>query len=193
MEDIKNNFINNNKIIFTNNFINIVIAEINMIFPILNEIEKDILIKIIFSLLTCIFFQFHFTSEFDFYNKLQENDYQDLRKIIFLLFPYIDDKNNFENYKKLSNLGDISTLKNKDNEYITKIQYSRKVIKQEEQEYEWNLMDLYNNYIVSINAIHKCANHLYCNWINVIPLTLDSYPQSALYKATIKEMKITNN
>jgi len=195
MEDIKNNFINNNKIIFTDNFINIVKDEINMIFPILNIVEKDILTNIIFSLLTCIFFQFHFATEFDFYNKLQENDYQDLRKIIFLLFPYIDDKNNFENYKRLTKLGDISKLKNKNNEYITKIQYSRRLIKEQEQEedYEWNLMDLYNNYIVSIHAIHKCANHLYCNWINIIPLTLDSYPQSALYKATIKEMKKTNN
>jgi hypothetical protein len=120
--------------------------------------------------------------------QLSQNTNQDLKMIILLLLPYMDHINNFENYSKITQLKDYSLLKNKENKYITNIQYDRRFFKDDNKpndskEYEWSLIDLYNNYIATIHTIYKCANHLYCNWVNIIPLSLDTYSKSNLYKS----------
>jgi hypothetical protein len=63
------------------------------------------------SLLTLIFFKFNFSSINEFYTKLNQNKNQDLKMIIFLLFPYIKDDNDYEIHKNIIILSDISIKK----------------------------------------------------------------------------------
>ena len=194
MENINNirvNFINNNEETpFTSNFVIYIEATVNRIFPSLDSIEKNMVNKMVKSLVTLIFFRFNFETENQYYLKLKENNNQDLIMIILLLFPYMNDENNYELHHGLKRLSEIGTNK-KNGKYVTNIQYDRSFFEEKrEKDYEWNLMDLYNNYITAFHTIYRCSHHLYCNWMEVIPLTLDNYQKSEIYKQTVN---ITDN
>ena len=190
MENINNirvNFINNNEETpFTPNFVLYIESTVDNIFPSLMTTEKRIVNMMVKSLVTLVFFRFNFETENQYYSKLNENNNQDLVMIILLLFPYMKDDNNYEIHKGLKKISDIGI--NKINgKYVTNIQYDRSFFEEKrEKDYEWNLMDLYNNYITAFHTIYKCAHHLYCNWIQVIPLTLENYQESYIYKETIR-------
>jgi len=186
---------------FTKSFINYIYIDIDYIFPLLNSIEKDLIKKMMISLLTLIYFKFHFESVIQFYNQLSNNNNQDIRMILLLLLPFIDDKNNFQIHKSIVNLKDLSIkTSSSENEYKTNIQYDRYFNSKKDesniQEYEYNIMDVYNNYVASYYTINKCAHHLYCNWDQIIPLTLTNYSDSYIYKdtiETIRNQQIPNN
>ena len=181
--------------IFTESFISYIYLDFDYIFPLLNLNEKNIIKKMMLSILKLIYYKFHFESEVQFYNQLSKNNNQDIRMILFLLFPFIDDKNNFQIHKSIINLKDLSVRTN------TNIQYDRYFKNKEDdekrvKEYEYNILDIYNNYIAAHYTINKCAHHLYCNWTQIIPLTLSNYTDSYIYKDTIdtiQEKKIPNN
>jgi len=138
------------------------------------------------SLVTLIFFRFNFESENQYLSKLSNDNDRDMKMIIMLLFPYISSDNDFEIYKNLYYLKDISIKNNIYNKYITTIQYDRNynLNNPDRIDSTWTLIDLYNNYIASFHTIYKCAHHLYCEWTNIIPLTLDNYQSSYIYKST---------
>ena len=189
MENINNirvNFINNSENTpFTSNFVIYIESTVNNMFPVLDDIEKKLVNKMVISLVTLIFFRFNFKTENQYYLKLIENNNQDLLMIILLIFPYMKDDNNYEIQHGLKQLSDIGTNK-KNGKYVTNIQYDRNFFEdKKEDDYQWNLMDLYNNYITAFHTIYRCAHHLYCNWTQVIPLTLDKYQESEIYKQTI--------
>lgn len=184
---------------FTELFKNNIYVDIDYIFPLLNTNEKNLIKKMMISLLTLIYFKFHFESELQFYTQLSNNNNQDIRMVLFLLLPYIDDVNNFQLYKSILNLKDLSISKDGlGNTYKTNVQYDRyfNLDQSIKYEYEYNIIDVYNNYIASYYTINKCAHHLYCNWDQIIPLTLLNYSESYIYKdtiSTINEQGIPNN
>ena len=199
MENLNRFILDINDNPFSNIFKNNIYIDVDYIFPILNIYEKNLIKKMMISLLTLIYFKFHFESEVQFINQLSNNNNQDIRMILFLLLPYIEDDNNFQIHKSIKNLKDLSISKS-DNTYLTNIQYDRHFVKPDninvKYEYEYNIIDVYNNYIASYYTINKCAHHLYCNWDQVIPLTLTNYSESYIYKDTIdtiKQQKIPNN
>jgi hypothetical protein len=201
MENLNRFILDINENPFSDSFINNIHRDIDYIFPVLNIYEKNLIKKMMISLLTLIYFKFHFESELQFNNQLSNNNNQDIRMILFLLLPYIEDDNNFQIHKSILNLKDLSISKNKvGKEYLTNIQYDRYFNKSDDMnsryEYEYNIIDVYNNYIASYYTINKCAHHLYCNWDQIIPLTLTNYSESYIYKdtiETIKQQKIPNN
>ena len=165
-------------------------SDIDYIFPLLNKTEKDLIKQMNNSLLVLIYHRFHFDSEDQFYKQLSENNNQDIRMILFLLFPYINDIDNFRIHKSILFLKDLSLNPNN-----TNIQYDRyfdSEIEYEQNKYEYNILDVYNNYIASYDTIYKCAHHLYCNWYQVIPLTLNNYRNSYIYLDTIDNFTRTN-
>jgi len=198
MENIKQNLINNCKLSdliscnssFSSSFSFYVKNSLNEIFPILSDIQKNEINKYLLSLLSLLFFKFNFINENDFYTQLNKNNNQDLKMVIFLLFPYMKDDNNYEIHKNLSSIRELSTKK-VNNQYITNIQYDLfesaknndvdKII-----EYDYKLSDIYHNYMIAYYTIFKCANHLYCNWSQIIPYTLNNYKNSKLYNETVE-------
>jgi len=196
MENLNTFILDINDNPFTESFKNSINTDIDYIFPLLNIYEKNLIKKMMMSLLTLIYFKFHFESELQFFNQLSNNNNQDIRMILFLLFPYIEDDNNFQIHKSITNLKDLSISKSKD-VYLTNIQYDRYFnISDTKYEYEYNIIDVYNNYLASYYTINKCAHHLYCNWDQIIPLTLTNYSESYIYKDTIntiQKQQIPNN
>jgi hypothetical protein len=197
MENIKQNLINNCKLSdliscnssFSSSFSFYVKNTLNDVFPILDDIQKTEINKYLLSLLSLLFFKFNFVNENDFYIQLNKNDNQDLKMVIFLLFPYMKDDNNYEIHNNLSSIRELSTKK-VNNQYITNIQYD--LFESEKNndvdkiiEYNYKLLDIYHNYMIAYYTIFKCANHLYCNWSQIIPYTLNNYKDSKLYNETI--------
>ena len=76
MENINNirvNFINNNEETpFTPNFILYIESTVNSIFPALDTTEKNMINKMVKSLVTLIFFRFNFETENQYYLKLKD-------------------------------------------------------------------------------------------------------------------------
>ena len=164
---------------FSESFKTYIHSDVDTIFPLLNNTEKDLIKRMNMSLLILIYHRFHFESEQQFYQQISNKNNQDIRMILFLLFPYINDDDNFKIHKSIVNLKDLSI-----NQKNTNIQYDRG-FSENDNNYEYNILDVYNNYIASYDTIHKCAYRLYCNWSQVIPLTLTNYHESYIYKDTI--------
>jgi len=189
MENIKQNYINTCTLLnlkkcnspFNDDFIKFVKDELNSIFPILNTDEKERIYEMLISLITLIFFKFNFNTIQEFYIQLNQNNNQDLKMIIFLLFPYMKDDDNYKIHKNIEKLSDLS-IKKINNEYITNIQYDR----YNNELYKYNTDDIINNYFISFYTIYKCAYHLYANWSQIIPYTLENYTSSTLYQKTIQ-------
>jgi hypothetical protein len=60
----------------------------------------------------------------------------------------MNDENKYELHHGLKRLSEIGTNK-KNGKYVTNIQYDRSFFgEKREKDYEWNMMDLYNNYII---------------------------------------------
>ena len=104
MENIKQDFHNRCAYInlkkcnspFNDDFTKFIYDELNYLFPVLNTSEKEKIYDMLLSLITLIFFKFNFSSINDFYLQLNKNQNQDLKMIIFLLFPYIKDDDNYK-------------------------------------------------------------------------------------------------
>lgn len=169
------------------------------IVPKLNNKELKVLSKYVYEIIRLIYIKFNIDAkEFNGYiKKLKENSNRDIIAIMFMLLPYIDDKNNFELFKKISKLNDIYIKKkdnrNPDDPYlyeISNIQYNRcirkiKNNKIETDELEFSEEHLANNFYLLCRTIDRISNKLYVNWINTLPITLDDYRMTYVYKATI--------
>jgi len=187
--NIKLNYLKNNDPYitpFSSEFNKYIEYNIDKIFLVLNNDEKKHILDMTKSLVTLIFFRFNFESENQYLLKLSNDNDRDMKMIIMLLFPHISSDNDFEIHKNLYYLKDISVKDNIYNKYITTIQYDRSFFDNNSvrTDNRWTLYDLYNNYLISFHTIYKCAHHLYCEWNNIIPLTLDNYQSSYIYKST---------
>ncbi len=144
-----------------------------------------------------------------FFQQLTQNDSRDIISIMYLILPYINDANNYELYKQIVTLEDI-TCKKKSNDtesnnyVISNYQFSRyfpedidknyaeiskrkNIIKKMDSyyEYKYSLIDLETSFKLVLATVDQIASRLYVNWINIIPLTLEDYKESEKYKQSM--------
>ena len=159
---------------------------INQIFPNLNkdkEIIKNCTILII-EYISCRFC-FDLNNKDIYYDQFYQNDFRDIKSIINLLLPYIDDKNGtYELHKQIFSLADIAKLE------ITNINYDRSLT--EDAIYKFGEKDLEVNYNLLIDTLNVISNKLYVNWLNCLPYTLTNYKKSLLWKESYKFNEQTN-
>lgn len=145
-----------------------------------------------------------------FFQQLTQNKSRDIISIMYLMLPYINDANNYELYKQIVTLEDI-TCKKRSNDFesnnyiISNYQFSRaippninkkyvdlltseKIVNDLNSflEYKYSLTDLETSFKLVLSTIDQIASRLYVNWINIIPLTLEDYKQSAKYKQSME-------
>lgn len=174
------------------------------IFKKLNKDDLGILILFIVDIIEFIAIKFGFindTSNFNHYQyQFYQNNFQDIKAIINLLLPYIDDKNKYENHSKIINLDDILMPKKEftlDNKILVEksnlfdfsnIQLDLSHLDKYNNAILWKKMDLYllNNYYGILHTVEVIASKLYVNWINVRPITIDHYKQSNIFINTKK-------
>lgn len=160
----------------------------NKILPNLNKYEFDILMERLVLLIEYISIRFAIEPfKYDlFWHQLTQNDNRDIIALFNLLLPYIDDvEGSFSLHHKIYSLSDISTKKSdsnldssKNNYLISNIQYNL----YNDKEVSYNIDCVNRNFHLLLGTIDRISNKLYVNWLNIVPLTLQNYKSSYLYK-----------
>ena len=184
------------KLVIKNIFINLIENELYVI---------QIFTITIIDILAC---KFNYSKKTinEFFIQITLNRNSDIISIMYLILPYIDDRNNFELYKQIYRLKDITCKKKTDidlndksiNPYlICNYQYSRyfdkDVLNNQIQKFDPKNNDSYNEYLYTIydleisfklvlETIEQINSKLYINWINILPISIVNYQESKKYK-----------
>lgn len=162
---------------------------IDLYFPTLNTLDKNILKKYYKNLITVIYFSF-FENNLDlFKEKMFLNEYSDAISTMLLLLPYINSEKG--DTTKLSSFNQLILAKEEDvniaqkePKYLyTNFQYNR-CNRKEINEINFSEDYIKNNFIFLLNTIKSMSSKLYINWIDTIPFTMNNYKESLIYKNT---------
>lgn len=171
---------------------------ISKVFPKLITNEKRLLCEYLTNLINYISFYFNFELDYNethdnnkFKHQFCQNEYNDVTAIMMLLLPYIDDPNDIKK-KQITNLSDIYAKKeetvdvNKKSPKYTysNVQYNRCVRDEVVKEREITYLDVEQNYILLKETIIRIANKLFVNWSDILPIPLNNYKNTKLYKET---------
>jgi hypothetical protein len=196
-------------------FINIIKKTIKNFFPNLNK--EDIYVLEVLTIFTVDFisFKYGFEQNKEYYLQWQQNNCSDIKGVILLLLPFIDDKNNSLLLIKLPDLNHL--LYSKSERYIpdnilelnqsdilpTHFKYGNMGIGLLPNAPKNNiLLDLYpnnekliykviqDNFYGLLQTINIINGKSYINWINIQPLNLNNYQQSYIFKATEKYLDL---
>ena len=165
---------------------------IKNIFINLNNIEFDQLIYIYYQLIEYIYLKLliNETDKEKFFNQLKRNNNRELKAILNLLLPYIDDSDNYKNYKYIKKLKDITTLKIDEKYIISNFQYSRGYLQEDNKDefkiYEFSIKDIEINFELLKQTIDRLRIKFYINWVNIVPILLENYPSSKIYQNSRK-------
>lgn len=174
---------------------------IKNIFNNLNDIDLNLLTLEVYNIIDYITIKFGFKGD---YSQFLLNDNQDIKSILNILIPFIDDKQgSYILHKSITKLKDISIKKDKsiiekhiNPYYVSNIQYDREL--DDHIEYEYGEADIIIQGYLIKDTINVISNKLYVNWINIIPYNLDNYKSSNLwinsykYNEIDKKFKIDN-
>jgi hypothetical protein len=195
-------------IFFSDDFTQIIYQNvINDLFPILRKDHKDLLFEhvtmIIQTVAMCFSFDKNNRSLYE--NQFIQNNYRDLKGLLLLLLPFIDES--FAAMSEIKSLDDIYIKKkdkskadlNKEQPRYTysNIQYNRCIRnKNNIEEKHFHMDHLTHNTRLLINSIQEISHKMYVNWIDIIPISNYDFHESELYKSTklmIDTHDITSN
>lgn len=158
---------------------------INRIFPNLINNEKQIIKEYTINIINYISIRFCFDlkNKKIYYEQFYQNDYRDIKSIIILLLPFIDDVNGtYILHNEIKLLSDITN--------ITTINYDRSL--NDTENYKFSKLDLEINLKLILDTINVVSNKLYINWLNCLPYNLKNYKDSLLWKESYKYDEIKN-
>lgn len=161
---------------------------ITLIFPNLIINERNLLKYYTLNIIEYISCRFCFdlNNKNLYYDQFYQNNYRDIKSIIVLLLPFIDDKNGtYELHKQIYTLTDIA----KSN--ITNINKDRSL--NEDTIYKFSKQDIEVNYNLILDTLNVTSNKLYINWLNCLPYTLTNYKKSLLWDSSYKFDEQNNN
>ncbi|CAH6421425.1 DEAD/DEAH box RNA helicase [uncultured virus] len=174
----------------------------NKLFPKLEQFDKQPLFEMYIDIVDIIAIKFNFDlSKKEIYEQqLRQNDYRDLKGILYLLLPFINDddgskKNNLNNfdemYKKKYEQVDINEIEPK---YIyTNLQYGRCKRDKKITEINFNMDHIKHNYYLLKDTIQQISNKLYINWLNVRPIPRLSKKELNEYKFISETLNVIKN
>jgi len=180
-DDSKKNFIKNNLI--------------NTMFPVLLDQDRITLLEGLILIIDTIYRKFNIyalkNNKNLFWNQLIQNDLLDLRALVGLMLPYIKDEGDDRNKHSLHSLKDLYTEKIPDTDKykFSNMQYNRCIRYQRDGQIRIKdrpLETIYfeNHLQLLLSSINTMSNKLYVNWMDVLPVTIDTYSQNLIYKIT---------
>jgi hypothetical protein len=193
------NFVN---LFLENEIKNIVVPSI---FPLLNEKDKEIIIKYTIRLINIIAICFNFglnnaKSTLDIYiYQLKQNNYQDVKWLIAHLLPFIKDGGTFTlksfNDLYIKKLSDININLEEPSYIYSNIQYGRVARSKKSdnvsdylEERKFQIEDIEHNFYLLLDSIRTMSHKMYVNWMDIIPYTLNTYKMSDLYSKTCENI-----
>jgi hypothetical protein len=197
---------------------NIIKKCIRDLFPNLNNIDIIVLEILTIYIVDIISFKNHFEKTEDYYNQWKQNNSRDIKGVILLLLPFIDDQNNGILLQKLTDLNQFLykngnatniipyTYKNIEATKFLEGAFSNMAIglidnttiKKDECLLELNYNNekliyhmIYHNLLGLLQTLEIINGKYYINWINIRPLNLSNYSESNIFKATYNELMVT--
>jgi HrpA-like RNA helicase len=178
---------------------------IKNIFLNLNNLDSEYLFLLVKNIIDEIAIRNGFINEEKYYHQFNQNNFLDIKAILNLTLPYMDDKNNYKKHNNLKNLNDllqpketfdskkIKEMTNNDFKYCN-IAYDLLTNKNNSWiPYENIYSLLVNNYYALLHTIEVTSGKLYINWMNIRPLTINTYKKSSIYRNTLNKFKYWEN
>ena len=199
----KNKFVNHN-------FKNKIEDVVTNFFPKLNQHDISILHDLTTYVVDLISKKLSFdNNNNDYYDQWTQNNNRDIKGVILLLLPFIDDKNNSYLLKKITDLNQLlysqngkkfipNSIKNEErnNTFLsTHFEFGNMGIGLLNSNSE-NLLDLYpnnnkliydiiyHNFFGLLRTLEIMNGKYYVNWFNISPLNLENYYDSKIFEAT---------
>lgn len=166
--------------------------------------HKKLLTTYLTMLINFIHNKFHFITEVEsnlYWDQLLQNNLLDLRALLNMILPYISETDSFDSKKgALKSLKDLYLSKDSTGRFIyTNSQYNRCIRYLDNDknilymERPFDVIYFYHHFKLLLMSIEVISNKLYVNWIDVIPVRMDTYKEIGLYKETIKKISNPNN
>jgi len=207
----ENRFINNNLKL---NITNIV----NEFIPKLNNEDKEILVSLTIFLVDIISYKYDFKKTNEYYNQWLQNQNRDIKGVILLLLPFIDDKEKefglilhnlidlnqllyyplqkklHKDVFKISRKSALSTyfkFGNMGLGLINKNQFHLFDLYDENEKMIYKIM--YHNLLGLLYSLEIMNGKYYINWINIRPINIATYKNNNLYINTRKFLFTSSN
>lgn len=171
----------------------IMINVVQQVFSSLNIIHQNILLKYLVNMMNVIALSFNFNlrNRNAYEYQFKQNNYRDTISLLLMLLPYINDDNG-EIKKKIRKLDEIFITKNaeiniNDEQPLytySNVQYGRCIRSKDITEKTFSIEFLDHNYKLLLDTIRNISNRLHVNWIDIIPITMDSYVNTDVYSNT---------
>ncbi|AYV85398.1 MAG: putative ATP-dependent RNA helicase [Satyrvirus sp.] len=172
------------------------------IFPVMRSEDKILLLDGLTLVINLIYIKFGFIgNESLFWDQLIQNNLLDLKALLLMMLPFIDDNEKDDNKHKLKKLENLYLEVDKNGSFVyTNAQYNRCI----RQKIKDRIIKFDRPYIkdyfvhhleLLLMSIESVSNKLYVNWIDVLPVKMKNFVDSKLYKDTIKKFvgKIVTN
>lgn len=197
-------------------FKSIISNVVKNLFPNLDINDINILVILTTYVIDLISMKYGFNNNIMYTKQWEQNNYRDIKGVILLLLPYIDDKENGYLFNKITDLNQLLYAYKEQNipEYINTLE--RETILSTHFEFgpmgigminsnNDNLLDLYennektiykvifHNFIGLLQTLEIMNGKFYINWINIVPLNTNNYKESHLYMKTIERINLINN
>ena len=170
---------------------------INRIYPILLVKDAKLLLDALVIVLNFLHRKFSLNDDI-FWNQLIQNDNLDLRAILNLLLPHIEDDEIDTKKHSLQAINDLYMKTKNDGSFVyTNCQYNRCIrqgsLKNSIIIKYRPLIHLYlvQNIQLLLYSIESSTNKLYVNRIDILPIPLDTYEQTPLFQNTQKKINLT--
>ncbi|MEM3062208.1 MAG: helicase-related protein [Nitrososphaerota archaeon] len=170
---------------------------VDQIFPALQDSDKRLILYGLVKVINFIQRKFGFGEETksneDLWYQLTQNDLLDLRSLLYLILPFINDNETNDNKRRLRMLKDLYLEKDADGNFIyTNSQINRCVrhmIDGETLIFQRPYLPTYfiHNLELLLMSMEMVANKLYVNWIDIVPIGMDEYKNMPIYKHTVKK------
>ncbi|XWV26211.1 putative ATP-dependent RNA helicase [Tupanvirus soda lake] len=171
---------------------------INKIFPILRVEDKNLLLDGLVKVINLIYFKFGFASndqknESLLWDQLLQNNLLDLRALINIMLPFINDNENDDKKHKLKRLADLYIEQDERGYVYTNSQYNRCIRHVDNGQIRIFQRPFLKEYFTQhlellLMSIETCANKLYVNWVDVLPIKMNEYNKTKLYNDTISKI-----
>jgi hypothetical protein len=181
---------------------------VKILFPNINQTDSQILYLFTENIIEKISLYFNFKiGDSRFYSQWTQNNYRDIKGVILLLLPFIDDKNNAKLlnemidlnqflYSKIkANIPDLSLLDRNDllkNEFkfsnmalgILNTTGGPNMLHLFENDGQMKLIYkiIHHNYLGLLKTLEVMNGKYYVNWTNIVPILLDTKTNKSIYK-----------
>lgn len=172
---------------------------IDKVFPVLRLEDKELLLDGLTKVINMIHLKFGFAenplkNENLLWEQLTQNKLLDLRALLGIMLPFINDNENDEKKHALKRLSDLYIEKDNKGLYVyTNTQYNRCI----RHNVNGNIHVIYRPFIkeyflqhleLLLMSIETSANKLYINWVDVLPIKMNSYSKTKLYENTMSKI-----